>query len=78
MPTTMPGASHRMSGHDQVRIGKACSANTSVVQETTATMIAASTGSVTSASSGTPMMASPPPNAPLPSPMTKTAGSPIR
>ena len=55
-----------MSGDDQVRIGKAFTAPMLVVEETIATMIAASTGSVASASSGTPMMASPPPNAPCP------------
>jgi hypothetical protein len=49
MPTTIPGATQTMSGHDQVRIGKAFTAKTSVVEETIATMIAASTGSVTNA-----------------------------
>jgi hypothetical protein len=74
----MAGASHTMSGHDHVRIGNALSAKMSVVEAITATMMVASTGSVTRASAGMPRIANPPPNAPLPNPMMKTAGTPTR
>jgi hypothetical protein len=43
-----------------------------------ATTIAASIGDMTSDSIGTPMIASPPPKAPLLSAMMKTAGRPTR
>ena len=44
MPISIPGASQTMSGHDQVRLGNACIAKTSVVNETSATIAIARFG----------------------------------
>ena len=74
----MPGTSHRRSGIDQVRGGKAQTVKGSEAETIGAIMKVAVTGSTASASSGTPRIAKPPPNAPRPRLMRKTAGTPMR
>ncbi len=78
MPKRSAGASQTISGFDQVFRPNEPNAKKSMKVTSGATTIAASIGDITSESKGTPRIASPPPNAPLPTETTKIVVRPTR
>ena len=78
MPASRPGINQARSGFDQVFGPKLPSAKMSMNETSGATTIAASIGDITSESSGAPMIARPPPKAPLLSEITNVVARPTR
>ena len=73
MPSNWPGISNLRSGFDHVEGRQQPSATMSERHNTSASNAPAAIGSITSAKTGMPMMAKPPPNAPFMTLIRKTA-----